>query len=62
MAVLTVQHWTDPVKGLAEMRRVLRRQVILTFDPLKIDSFWLVRDYLPEFAELDRKHALPLET
>lgn len=61
MAVLTVHHWTDPVKGLAEMRRVSRRQVILTFDPFKVDSFWLVRDYLPQFAELDKKNALPIE-
>ncbi len=61
MAVLTVHHWTDPVKGLTEMRRVSRRQVILTFDPFKVDSFWLVRDYLPQFAELDKKHALPID-
>lgn len=61
MAVLTVHHWTDPMKGLAEMRRVSRRQVILTFDPFKVDSFWLVRDYLPEFAELDKKQALSIE-
>jgi SAM-dependent methyltransferase len=62
MAVLTVHHWTDQRKGLKEMQRVSARQVILTFDPDMADSFWLVRDYLPEFAELDRKRALPMKS
>lgn len=61
MAVLTVHHWTDQRKGLLEMKRVSRRQVILTFDPLMANSFWLVRDYLPEFAVFDKKRAAPLE-
>jgi SAM-dependent methyltransferase len=54
MAVLTVHHWDDPAAGLREMRRVARRAVVLTFDPAEADAFWLVRDYLPEIAELDR--------
>lgn len=62
MAVLTVHHWTDQVKGLSEMRRVSHRQVIMTLDPLMIDSFWLVRDYLPEIAEFDKKRVLPINT
>lgn len=62
MAVLTVHHWTDQVKGLLEMQRVSRRQVILTFDPQLADSFWLVRDYLPEFAEFDKQRAAPIST
>lgn len=34
MAVLTIHHWTDQAKGLAEMRRVARRRVVvLTYDP-----------------------------
>src|SRR5919204_561977 len=28
LAVLTVHHWTDPTRGLAEMRRVARRRVV----------------------------------
>lgn len=52
MAVLTVHHWTDKEKGLKEMRRVTREQVvILTFDPL-YRGFWLA-DYIPELVELD---------
>jgi SAM-dependent methyltransferase len=53
MAVLTVHHWTDLEAGLAELRRVARRQVVLTFDPSALGDLWLVRDYLPEIAALD---------
>jgi hypothetical protein len=28
--------------------------VVLTFDPAAADSLWLVRDYLPGLAEIDR--------
>ena len=52
MAILTVHHWTDPAKGMAEMRRVTRGPiVILTYDPCFRD-FWLA-DYLPELVTLD---------
>jgi SAM-dependent methyltransferase len=51
MAVLTIHHWTDKLKGLAEMRRVARGPVVLlTFDPAH--RFWL-NDYVPELAALD---------
>ena len=33
MAVLSDHHWSDRAGGIAEMRRVARRVVILTFDP-----------------------------
>ena len=62
MAVLTVHHWMDQRKGLLEMKRVSRRQVIMTFDPLLASSFWLVRDYLPEFEVFDKKRAAPMTT
>lgn len=52
MAVLTVHHWSDQAKGLAELRRVARGPVvILTFDP-DHRSFWLT-DYLPELISID---------
>jgi SAM-dependent methyltransferase len=54
LAVLTIHHWDDPARGVAEMRRVARRVVILTWDPDFAEAFWLVRDYLPESAALDR--------
>jgi SAM-dependent methyltransferase len=53
LAILTVHHWTDVETGLAELRRVARRQVVLTFDPVMTATFWLPRDYVPETIELD---------
>jgi SAM-dependent methyltransferase len=52
-AVLTVHHWRDLEAGLAELRRVADRQVVLTFDPHALDRLWLVRDYLPQIATVD---------
>jgi len=52
MAVLTVHHWSDPAKGLGEMRRVTRGPVvILTYDP-SFRGFWLA-DYFPALVALD---------
>lgn len=52
MAVLTIHHWTDRARGVAEMRRVTRgRIVFLTFDP-DFRGFWLT-DYFPELVTLD---------
>jgi SAM-dependent methyltransferase len=47
LAVLTIHHWTDPVAGLAEMRRVARRQVVFHFDLAVGRRFWLA-EYFPE--------------
>jgi len=46
MAIFTVHHWRDPDAGLTELRRVARRQVILTFDHEMEGRFWL-SDYVP---------------
>jgi SAM-dependent methyltransferase len=55
IAVLTVHHWDDPLLGLAEMRRVTRGPcVVLTFDHEVHGRQWLVADYLPSMAALDR--------
>src|SRR3954470_3129622 len=44
MAVLAVHPWPDPAAGLAEMRRVARRRIVLvTFDPGPLRDFWMVR-------------------
>ncbi|HEX6688034.1 MAG TPA: methyltransferase domain-containing protein [Solirubrobacterales bacterium] len=51
MAIITVQHWSDVGKGLAEMTRVAReRVVVLTFEPVPDVELWM-RDYFP--AALD---------
>lgn len=58
MAVHTVHHWADPWAGLQEMRRVSRRQVVLTWDPLfRAEQFWFTRDYLPQALDRERRLA-----
>lgn len=59
MAVLTVHHWTEQARGLAELRRVSRGQVvILTYDA-SVRGFWLA-DYLPELVALDEAQMPPM--
>ena len=54
MATLTMHHWPDWRRGVAEMKRVARgRVVVLTFDPLVSHTFWLVREYFPAIARLE---------
>ena len=52
MAVLTLHHWTDQAKGLAEMRRVTRGPIVLLTCDAAVRGFWLT-DYIPELATLD---------
>jgi SAM-dependent methyltransferase len=53
MAVLTIHHWQNWRRGLAEMRRVATTQVILLFEPAMINQFWAMRgDYWPEAFHL----------
>lgn len=54
MAVLTVHHWGDWRKGLAEMCRVAPRRVVLAYDTELHANYWFVRDYVPEIADLER--------
>jgi SAM-dependent methyltransferase len=58
MAVLSDHHWPDPIRGLREMQRVAERVVVFQWDSEEIPRFWLVRDYLPELAELARPPSL----
>ena len=54
LAVLTLHHWPDKARGLAELARVARRRVvILTWDPAA-PAFWLTRDYFPNLIAIDR--------
>jgi SAM-dependent methyltransferase len=52
LAVLTVHHWTDPARGLAELRRVAGRQVVFHFDLEVSRAFWLA-EYFPEAWALE---------
>jgi SAM-dependent methyltransferase len=54
LAILTIHHWPDRPRGLAELARVARRRVVaLTWDPAA-SGFWLVDDYFPEVVAIDR--------
>lgn len=60
MAVMTVHHWPDLAGGLAELRRVARRQAVFTWDPAHRPRLWLLDEYLPEIAELEEARFAPL--
>lgn len=52
MAVLTIHHWSDKERGVAEMRRVTRGKIVfLTYDP-SFRGFWLA-EYFPALVSLD---------
>jgi ubiquinone/menaquinone biosynthesis C-methylase UbiE len=57
MAVLTVHHWDEQQEiGVRELRRVASGPVvILTCDAEVSSAMWLMADYLPEVAALDRR-------
>ncbi len=61
MAILTVHHWEgEQEAGVRELRRVARGPVaILTAEPANGERWWLMRDYLPEVAALDRRSFPP---
>lgn len=61
MAVLTIHHWRDPAAGLAEMRRVARRVVVLTWDQRVARGFWLSSEYLPEITAIDDDRDVPVD-
>jgi SAM-dependent methyltransferase len=55
LAILTVHHWPDRVRGLDELARVARgRVVVVTWDP-STSGFWLVDDYFPDLVDIDRR-------
>jgi SAM-dependent methyltransferase len=60
MGVLTIHHWADRASGLEECARVARQRVVLLTWDAHADSFWLLQDYLPEFAGIDRKQLPPM--
>ncbi|WAJ46826.1 methyltransferase domain-containing protein [Mycobacterium sp. Aquia_216] len=61
LAVLTVHHWSDLATGIAEMRRIARRRlVVFTWDHNLFRRFWLVNEYLPAAARTDADLAVPI--
>ena len=49
MAIFTIHHWRDLDAGLAEMRRVARKRIVLlTIDAAKNAEIWTLAEYFPE--------------
>lgn len=62
MALLTVHHWSDLPAGIGELRRVARRRIVVfTWDQAVIDDFWLLREYLPDAAQINKALYVPIE-
>ena len=55
MGVLTLHHWGNWQKGLAEMYRVSRKVAVLLTHKPDLDDFWLL-DYFPIIREIDLKN------
>ena len=54
MAIVTIHHWPNIEKGLAEMKRVTKNQVlIMTFDPDALDHLWNVH-YFRELIDVEK--------
>lgn len=61
MALMTVHHWSDLAAGLAELRRIARRRlVIFSWDAEVTKHFWLLSEYFPVAAEVDQRYAVPI--
>lgn len=60
MAISTIHQWTDLPKGLAELRRVARKRVlIMTSDPEAFRRYWLC-DYAPALREKEAPRFVPI--
>jgi SAM-dependent methyltransferase len=56
MAIFTVHHWSDLGAGLAEMRRVARKRIVLlTIDAAKNAEVWTLAEYFPEAMALEKE-------
>ena len=60
LAVLTIHHWPDVRRGLAELRRVAQRQVVFFCESLVTHAFWAI-DYFPEATALSSERDVPGE-
>jgi SAM-dependent methyltransferase len=62
MAIMTIHHWADLEAGLAEMRRVSRRQVVFTWDKDHDEELWVITEYVPEIRTLEHARFPRLDT
>ena len=62
MAVLTIHHWSDKPRGLAEMRRVARGPVVLFGGHnQELNTSWWLHDYFPATHRLVSGRTYPAE-
>jgi SAM-dependent methyltransferase len=59
LAILTVHHWADPARGLAELRRVAARIVIMSTLARRTNELWLTAEYFPGSARARRPAIQP---
>jgi SAM-dependent methyltransferase len=59
LAILTMHHWRSLDAGLAELRRVARRQVLFLFEPSYANEAWIVTDYFPEMLDMETERNAP---
>jgi ubiquinone/menaquinone biosynthesis C-methylase UbiE len=52
MGVLTLHHWHDQARGLAEPRRVARDRVVLFVRDTAVARSWWLHEYFPATARL----------
>jgi SAM-dependent methyltransferase len=63
LGVLTIHHWPDLDAGLAEMRRVARKRIVLfTIDAEKNAETWTLADYFPEAMAAEQAAMPSMET
>ncbi len=56
MGTLTIHHWNDLDAGLAEMRRVARKRIVLfTIDAEVNSEIWTLSEYFPTAAQAERE-------
>lgn len=61
MAILTIHHWSDPVKGLRELARVAGRIVIFAYEPTIHRTFWLWEEYFPSAGTASARSELAVQ-
>jgi SAM-dependent methyltransferase len=62
MAVLSIHHWADKPRGLAEMRRVARGPVVLFGgNDRSLNTTWWLHDYFPAARRLVEGRTYPPE-
>jgi SAM-dependent methyltransferase len=62
MSVLSLHHWTDKPRGLAEMRRVTRGPVVLFGgNDRDLNTSWWLHDYFPATRKLVFERSYPAE-